>query len=55
MKGCSISPAKSRFKHTHTSPALVITTGQIYFQLLFNLSSIACTNLYIDPTQIFNT
>lgn len=39
MKGCFLSSAKTWFKRTNTSPAAVITTGHIYFQLLFNLSS----------------
>lgn len=39
MKGCFLSSAKTWFKRTNTSPAVVITTGHIYFQLLFNLSS----------------
>lgn len=35
MKDCFLSPAKPWFKHTNASLAVVITTGQIYFQPFF--------------------
>lgn len=38
MSGCFLSPAETWFKHTSASHAVVITTGQIYFQPLFHLS-----------------
>lgn len=51
MKGCFLSPAKTWFKHTNTTLAVVITTGQIYFQLLFNLSHRLHQSLYWSRTD----